>query len=172
MAGRERLVFRVETRAIPNFFCSYRRTSATGCHLNAPPDYSCNPQSNQHRQKDPRPFLTAAPPGDARQKQTECEVSRPIAESACFAHEMERQPALPFLLFQFFKLLRRQRRFHPMDELIMGLFQLIFPRRFILPFVLLAKLIFFLLSRQDKSMDFRCLICSDVKLFCTTGDQR
>ncbi len=79
---------------------------------------------------------------------------------------------LPFLLFQFFKLLRRQRRFHPIDELIMGLFQLIFPRRFILPFVLLAKLISFLLSRQDKSMDFRCLICSDVKLFCTTGDQR
>src|SRR5437763_762589 len=93
----------------PATFCGVqsRRTSATGCHLHAPPDYSCNPQSNQHRQKEPRPSLTAAPPGDARKNQTECEVLRPIAESAYFAHKMERQPALPFLLLQllqFFKL--------------------------------------------------------------------
>src|SRR6266571_9475383 len=94
MPGRECVILRAQSWSFPDLFRFYGRTCAARPDLNNTCYQPSERQGNQHRQEDARPFLTAAPPGDACKKKPDCEMLRPITEVADLVHHLVRQSIL------------------------------------------------------------------------------
>ncbi len=88
VAGWKRMIFRAETRSVPNRFAPDRWPgTATAVILMTTRRSSRQRARDEHGRKNTRPFFVAAPIGNHSQDETEHSMRGPIAPSADISHE-------------------------------------------------------------------------------------